>query len=115
MVGLSQIGLYTLNQLNNPNWPFPIHNGKRTLVSKSLLQKDSTYDLEVVLYYDPVYELDGADKEEKVKEKLLEVAAYNEMSEGLTNLMSIGFIVKKLKEQSDDVDAFEYLDIVKVK
>lgn len=27
-----------MNQLNNPLWPFPIHNGERTLASKSLLQ-----------------------------------------------------------------------------
>jgi len=27
-----------MNQLNNLLWPFPIHNGERTLASKSLLQ-----------------------------------------------------------------------------
>lgn len=27
-----------MNQLNNPLWPFPIHNGERTVASKSLLQ-----------------------------------------------------------------------------
>jgi len=29
-----------MNQLNNPLWPFPIHNGERTEVSKKLLKKD---------------------------------------------------------------------------
>lgn len=27
-----------MNQLNNPLWPFAIHNGERTIASKSLLQ-----------------------------------------------------------------------------
>ena len=43
-----------ISQLNNPLWPFPIHNGERTESSKSLLQKTSTHDLEAVLYSDPV-------------------------------------------------------------
>ena len=43
-----------MNQLNNPLWPFPIHNGERTEASKVLLQKYPTKDLEAVLYSDPV-------------------------------------------------------------
>lgn len=43
-----------MSQLNNPLWPFPIHNGERTEASKKLLQKDSVHDLEAVLYSDPV-------------------------------------------------------------
>lgn len=43
-----------MNQLNNPLWPFPIHNGERTEAYKKLLQKDSVRDLEAVLYSDPV-------------------------------------------------------------
>lgn len=43
-----------MNQLNNPLWPFPIHNGERTEASKALLKKNSTHGLEAVLYSDPV-------------------------------------------------------------
>lgn len=43
-----------MNQLNNPLWPFPIHNGERTKASKKLLEKDSAQDLEAVLYSNPV-------------------------------------------------------------
>ena len=28
-----------MNQLNNPLWPFPVHNGQRTEASKVLLRK----------------------------------------------------------------------------
>jgi hypothetical protein len=27
-----------VSQLNNPNWPFPIHNGQRTEASSNLLK-----------------------------------------------------------------------------
>ena len=42
-----------MNQLNNPLWPFPTHNGERTQASKNLLQKDredSTQGLDYAVY-----------------------------------------------------------------
>lgn len=42
-----------MNQLNNPLWPFPIHNGERTESSKKLLKKDqkeSTQGLSDAVY-----------------------------------------------------------------
>jgi hypothetical protein len=42
-----------MNQLNNPLWTFPIHNGERTQASKNLLKKDqedSTQGLDYALY-----------------------------------------------------------------
>ena len=55
------------SQLNNPLWPFPIHNGKRTAASKALLKVDKAegsfmQQLQVAVEYSPrlsSQELDG--------------------------------------------------------
>lgn len=42
-----------MNHLNNPLWPFAIHNGERTEASKKLLkqdQKESTQGLSDAVY-----------------------------------------------------------------
>lgn len=50
---------FMTSQLNNPNWPFPIHNGERTAASAALLNpecKEGSFclSLESKVYYDPV-------------------------------------------------------------
>lgn len=42
-----------MSQLNNPLWPFPIHNGERTVASKKLLKKDQKESTQSLL--DAVY------------------------------------------------------------
>lgn len=48
------------SQLNNPDWPFPIHNGERTTASAALLKPEYNegsfcLSLEDKLYYGPVH------------------------------------------------------------
>ena len=45
----------TTNQHENPKWPFPIHNGDRTMASHAILKvNEQRVNIEAVRYADPI-------------------------------------------------------------
>ena len=45
----------TDNQHENPKWPFPIHNGTRTVASHAILKaNEQKVNIEAVRYADPI-------------------------------------------------------------